>query len=376
MTAGLQAAILDRFLAARVRDGRMPGVSWWVESGSGAVSRGQSGFAVVEPRSEPVERGTPFDLASLTKPLCTALLLVLLEQEGELRLEAPVQDYLPSWRESFYRESSLLALATHTSGMPAWRPLYLQPPARLPVYLDRIGRERPVSRPGEVLYSDLGYIVLQAVLESVTGRGLDQLFAERVARPLGLRRTGFATGGAEFSDSAASERGNEFERSLAGAEGSDYAWPGNILRGVPHDGNARALGGVSGHAGLFGTADDLAVLAREILFPRRLPLGARARERLLRADPGHGGRSVGLVMAARAKAARGILPDDAPGHTGFTGTSIWLELETKSFFLLLTNRVHPRVPVTGFDGVRRGFHRAAVRNAGHASSHYNDSDAP
>ena len=80
-------------------------------------------------------------------------------------------------------------------------------------------------------------------------------------------------------------------------------------------------------------------------------------------------------MAARAMAARGILPDEAPGHTGFTGTSIWLEPGTGAFFLLLTNRVHPRVPATGFDAVRRGFHRAAVRNAGPAPSHYNEPDA-
>jgi CubicO group peptidase (beta-lactamase class C family) len=321
-----------------------------------------------------VQRATPFDLASLTKPLCTALLLVMLEQEGELRLEAAAQDYLPAWKGSLYRESSLLALATHTSGMPAWLPLYLRSPAGHG-YLDRIGAERPAVRPGEVLYSDLGYIVLQAVLETVTGLGLDRLFAERIARPLGLCRTGFATTNADFSDAAATERGNEFERSLAGEEGVGHDWPTELFRGVPHDGNARTLGGVGGHAGLFGTADDLAVLAREILRPRRLPLGPQARARLLCAEPGHRGRSVGMVMAARALAVRGILPDGAPGHTGFTGTSIWLEPETGAFFLLLTNRVHPRVPAKGFDRVRRGFHRSAVRNAGLAASHYNGSGA-
>jgi CubicO group peptidase (beta-lactamase class C family) len=136
-----------------------------------------------------------------------------------------------------------------------------------------------------------------------------------------------------------------------------------VIRGTVHDANAFALGGVAGHAGLFGTVADVAVLAREILTPERLALTAPGRARLLGMGNAAGGdRTVGWARARAARAARGILPDFAPGHTGFTGTSLWLDPTAHAFYLLLTNRVHPQVAATGFDTVRRAFHRAALRD--------------
>jgi CubicO group peptidase (beta-lactamase class C family) len=128
-----------------------------------------------------------------------------------------------------------------------------------------------------------------------------------------------------------------------------------------HDGNARAIGGVAGHAGLFGPVEEIARLAGEILRPERLPLDVRARSRLLTETLPGGGRTAGLVLAGHSAAARGVLRHRAPGHTGFTGTSIWLDPEGRAIYVLLTNRVHPVVPTQAFQTLRRGFHRIALR---------------
>jgi CubicO group peptidase (beta-lactamase class C family) len=349
-----------RFLAARIAEGRMPGASWWVGEHGRATSRGAVGSAVAGRRADPVRERTPFDLASLTKPLATATLLVLAEQEGELDLDASLGEVLEEAGRSPLASRSLLSLATHTAGLPAWAPLFLRA-SSLSGYVAEILRLPPAVPAGRTLYSDLGYILLGAVLERRTGRGLDALFAERIARPVGLVRTGFAGTGRDFSDAAATERGNLYERDLAGTEGEGRRWRDEIPRGQVHDANAHGLGGVAGHAGLFGTADEVARLAGELLRPSALTLGERARNRMLRVAPPSEGRTVGMVTAAWASSARGVWPDDGPGHTGFTGTSLWLDPGSGRCCVLLTNRIHPRVPERDFRPLRRAFHRLAIR---------------
>jgi len=353
---------VGRYVAGCVERGSMPGAVWSVESGDRTPSRGAVGVTVLGPEREPVTEDTPFDLASLTKPLATAVLLVLLEQAGDLDLESPASAYLPELAGSPCGPRSLLELATHTAGLPAWVPLYLEA-ADLDGYVESIARRPAATAPGQTLYSDLGYILLGAVLQRVTRCDLDALFETRVARPLGLGRIGFARRPGAFRDAAATERGNAFERTLAGDAGKGFSWRREIPRGEVHDANAHGLGGVAGHAGLFGTVEDVARLCRAFSSPDALGLGDRARGRLLLPGPGSAGRTVGMVAAAHSESAKGVLPAGAPGHTGFTGTSVWLEPTSGAVFVLLTNRVHPRVPESGFQPVRRGFHEAAFRLA-------------
>ncbi len=334
----------------------MPGASWWVGRLERAASRGAVGRLAAG--GEPVLQETPFDLASLTKPLATAPLLALLEQEGTLDLEAPLDSYLPGTRGSPLGRRTLLALATHTAGLPPWAPLYLRSRS-LDGYVAEIAGRPPAVAPGRTLYSDLGYILLGAVLERAAHKGLDELFLDRVAGPLGLARVGFATATRRFPDAAATERGNHYERALAGEAGATHAWRADIAHGEAHDGNAHGLGGVAGHAGLFGTAAEVARIGCELLRPGPLGLGERACARLLRVAPPSDGRTVGLVLAAWSRAGRGVLPDEAPGHTGFTGTSLWLDPSAGGCYVLLTNRVHPRVPERDFQALRRAFHRLA-----------------
>lgn len=338
----------------------MPGACWWVSDRGRPISHGAVGSALVGPGSERVDESTPFDLASLTKPLVTATLLVLLEQEGQLDLEAPLDSLLGEAKGTPVGPRSLLSLATHTAGLAPWLPLFLYASSG-DGYADQILKQAPAVPAGKTLYSDPGYILLGVALERVTRRRLDELFDERIARPVGLVRTGFAAGGREFPDAAATERGNHYERALAGESGAGHRWRDAIPRGEVHDANAHGLGGVAGHAGLFGTAEEVVRLGNEILRPNVLPIDARARERLLRVAPPSDGRTVGMVTAAWSSAGRGVFPDDAPGHTGFTGTSLWLDPAAERCYVLLTNRVHPRVPARDFQRVRRGFHRLAVR---------------
>jgi CubicO group peptidase (beta-lactamase class C family) len=345
-----------------VADGWMPGAAWWIGSATETAQQGRLGHAALRPRREAICSGTPFDLASLTKPLVTALLLVLEEQAGRLCMEQRAGDHLVELVGSPWERSSLLELATHSAGLAPWSPLFAGA-TTLEGYLRAIARMPPAVDRGKTLYSDLGYILLGAILARATGETLATLFRRRVVEPLGLQRTGFATGGARFEDAAATELGNGYERELAGQQAAGYPWRRELIRGEVHDVNAHALGGAAGHAGLFAPLGELVRLGQELLRPARLGLGTRARRRLLDVVPGTDGRSVGFVAAGSSGAARGILPDDSPGHTGFTGTSLWLEPGRERIYVLLTNRVHPHVGPRSFQRVRRGFHRLARRVA-------------
>lgn len=347
------------FLEGAVARRAVPSASWCVEASGRTVTEGTVGFRALEPRPEPAGEDTPYDLASLTKPLATALLAVLLEEEGTLDLERPALDLLPELRGSAYEGVTLLDLAAHRARLPSWRPLYLAA-SDLPGYLARIADEPPGCGPGETLYSDLGYILLGAAVERAGGAGLEVLFEDRVARPLALGRTGFAARGRRLAAAAATERGNAYERSVAGDAGAGFPWREGVICGEVHDANAWWLGGVAGHAGLFSTAREVARIAREILTPTVLPLGPRARSRLLGPAPDSATRTCGFARAAEYPSLAGSLPPDAVGHMGFTGTSVWLDPARARLFVLLTNRVHPVVEGDAIHEIRREFHALSL----------------
>lgn len=340
---------LQLYFDRRTAAGEPPGAAWCVGVAGENRSRGFSGTA---------SRETVFDLASLTKPLSTALLAAILEQDGLLDLDAPLSEPFPPSGASPYGTATLLDLGAHRAGLPAWEPLYAMEPdgSRFP---GRILTLPPAVQPGETLYSDLGYILLGHVLEVISGQGLDRLFHERVAAPAGLANLVFPGRAGIGSLAAPTEEGNRFEQDLAGERGAGYPYREGLIQGHVHDGNAWAMGGVAGHAGLFGTLDDVSALAREILAPARLPLGSRCRARLL-SPVCPGGRTFGFQPAVMNRAASSVLPDQAPGHTGFTGTSVWLDPDQGRYWVLLSNRVHPVVAGSGFQDVRRRFHRLSA----------------
>jgi CubicO group peptidase (beta-lactamase class C family) len=351
---------LGAFLAEEVRRGAMPGVAWWVGDARGAIASGAAGHAAIEPDPAPLAKDAPFDLASLTKPLATALLAMIFERERRLSLETPLGAIFPELRASPFGGSTLRDAAAHRAGLPAWSPLYMAGTTR-EAYVTAIAACDRQGASGETLYSDLGYILLGFAVERAAGAPLDALFAERIAHPLRLARCGFSARGGSFGDAAATERGNFYEKALAGAAAPPDRFRAEVPRGQVHDGNAWGLGGVAGHAGLFAPAAEVAAIAVAILDPLRLGLSAGALDPMLHpvAD-GEGIRTVGFLRAGDAASVCDILPDDAVGHAGFTGTSLWIDVTRPRVYVLLTNRVHPSVPKAPFTATRRGFHALAA----------------
>ncbi|MFI2064214.1 serine hydrolase domain-containing protein [Streptomyces mirabilis] len=270
----------------------------------------------------PMTVHTPFDLASLTK-LFTAVAAVQQLERGTLGVDARVGAYLPEFRAASAHDITVRQLLTHTSGLRPELPLYDCPDDAARLALLRA--EAPSSPPGEYVYSDLNLILLQHVLERVTGRTLDVLVRDGITRPLGMTATSFGP----CAVAAATE---DQRRPWGKADRG-------MLRGVVHDENAWALGGVAGHAGLFSTAHDLAIFCRTLLAggsygPARI-LGPDFVELML-TPPGLG-FAVDQPWFMGALAGRG-----AAGHTGFTGTSLVLDPATDTFLVLLANTVHPR----------------------------------
>jgi CubicO group peptidase (beta-lactamase class C family) len=303
--------------------------------------------------SEGCETGTLFDVASLTKVLVTAPLSALAEREG-LVWDRPVGFYLPEFKATKFEDLLVWHLAAHVSGLPAWRPLYAEgfgPSA----YSLALGRLEPEARPGEkVIYSDMGILVFGEILESVFGEAIDLLFAREVAAPLSLRARFGPIDPAEGV--APTETGNRYEASLCAALGINFGgFRTELICGQVHDANAYYRGGVAPHAGLFATAEDVWKLARGWLSDSR----RFARDRTPDLPEGRG-----LFWQLKRGAGSAIagFSDRAFGHTGFTGTSLWIDPDCDAILVLLTNRVHPEVRNQDFNAVRRRFHETAIRS--------------
>ncbi|MFD5320270.1 serine hydrolase domain-containing protein [Streptomyces sp. NPDC127098] len=352
-------ADLDAALAARIvpaaeafldgPDTAYPGFVLLAARHGVVVAHEARGFAVRHGgESVPMRRDTVFDLASLSK-LYTAVVVVRLAERGLLDLDDPVGRWLPVFRGA---EPTVRRLLTHTSGLPAWLDLepYQDDAARLAVIaaLDPVGR-------GGYRYSDLGLIVLGALAERVAGRGLDALVAELVTDPLGLADTRYNPPAAWRDRIAATEY---------------QPWTGRgMVRGSVHDENAYRMGGVAGHAGVFATAWDVAVLAQAVLdgggYGGARLLGERwVREMLTDHNRGLGdGAARGLGWQLNQPGYMGRLASPtAFGHTGFTGTSVVADAATGVLLVLLTNRVHPARD-RGRDGAYRLAPAAALAAA-------------
>ncbi|MFF3844108.1 serine hydrolase domain-containing protein [Streptomyces sp. NPDC002328] len=270
----------------------------------------------------PMTVDTPFDLASLTK-LFTSVAAVQQIERGTLGIDARVGAYLPDFHAAAAHGLTVRGLLTHTSGLRPELPLYdcADDAERLAL----LRAEAPVGEPGRYAYSDLNMLLLQHLLERLTGRPLDVLVHEGITRPLGMTSTRFGP----CPGAAATE---DQRRPWAKADRG-------MLRGEVHDENAWALGGVAGHAGLFSTAPDLAVFCRTLLSggsygPARV-LGPDFVDLLLTPP--------GLGFAVDQPWFMGELSGNgAAGHTGFTGTSLVVDPATDTFLVLLANTVHPR----------------------------------
>ncbi|MDP3911402.1 MAG: serine hydrolase domain-containing protein [Gemmatimonadales bacterium] len=275
----------------------------------------------------PVTPETIYDLASLTKVIGLTTASLLLAEAGRLDLDAPVQRYVPAFAGAGKERVTVRHLLTHSSGLPAWRPLYTETTTRAGAFA--LADSTPLlTPPGDTMvYSDLGAIVLTQVVEGITGERLDAFLDRRLFAPLQMTSTRYLPPSSWQPRIAPTERSQD----------------GTIIRGTVHDENAWRLGGVSGHAGLFSSAPDLARFATWLLARWRADSGrsiTRAFTRRQGLPPGSS-RALGWDTPSGVSSGGTRLGPNAFGHTGFTGTSIWIDPDRDLFIILLSNRVHP-----------------------------------
>ena len=358
-------------LAARIEAGDFPSAVYYVAERGRVRFHDAIGHAVREPREVRATTETIYDLASLTKPLVTGLLSARRVERGELELDASVSSYLNEFKQTSYRAVTVRQLLTHTSGLPAWRPLRALTRGRRERTLEAIAALAPEHEAGaKVLYSDLGFITLGLLLERLTGATLAELARREIFEPLALGRTFFRPDASFQTETAACElAGNTYEREMCRA-GSDaaaadsVAWRDALIWGEVHDGNAFFLGGEAGHAGLFSTGRETFALAEQFLASRTALLKPETCE-LFRTNMTEGlneARSFAWQLAATPDSTAGAaLPPDSIGHLGFTGTSCWIDPSRERVFVLLTNRTHTRtLPFVNINSVRRQFHALAA----------------
>jgi CubicO group peptidase (beta-lactamase class C family) len=348
-------ALLERAIG----EGAFPGAVFAVAQGGQVLALEGVGRFTFDPSSPAVSAETSYDLASLTKVMATTAMAMLLWQRGRVDLEQPLDEVLPEFRsetdESVWRRRvTLRHLLTHSSGLPAYVPLYerytrrselLKASLRLPLEAE------PGSR---AAYSDPGFILLGLALERLATKSLDQFCAREIYEPLGMRGTRFCPVEAERPAIPPTEADKAFGR----------AW----VQGAVHDENCFALGGVAGHAGLFGPAGDVLRLAEEMLGALHDRAARRGDGRLFSAEavrlftsraglPEGSSRALGWDTPSGSPSSAGkLFGPGSFGHLGFTGTSLWIDSVADIVVVLLTNRTFPTRENRQIQAVRPVFH--------------------
>lgn len=333
--AGDKLAAVDSAVEAAIQRGEIPGAVVLVVHRDKVVYRKAFGRRVKAPQHTLMTEDTVFDLASLTKPIVTALCILLLIEDGKLNADDPIAKHLPAFARKETEGITIAQLLTHTGGIIPDNPLkdYLDGKDKAWQNLYAL---KPVTPPGsKFTYSDVGYILLGSIVEKVGAMPLDAFAKKRIFEPLGMKETGYRPSA-------------ELKKRCAPTQQREGRW----MIGEVHDPRAYHLGGVAGHAGLFATADDLAIFARMMLNKGRQEGKVFAQEKTIammtapRKVPGKtepGLRTYGWDMATAYSGNRGdVFPRGISfGHTGFTGTSLWLDPISQTAVILLANRVHP-----------------------------------
>jgi serine-type D-Ala-D-Ala carboxypeptidase len=362
---------LSGFLAQHIDSGEFPSAVYLTGERGEVIFTDALGHSLVEPYRIANKLDTIYDLASLTKPLITGMLCARRIELGELTLDSSVGHYLPEFERTDKQMITVRELLTHTSGLPAWRPLYLlaeDEPERAAGAIANLDLEyKPGTR---VVYSDLGFISLGMLLERMTGQRLADMAQREIFEPLALKQTFFNPELALQTGIAACETGNVYEKNMCEELGSGTYENSRqrLIWGEVHDGNAYFLGGAAGHAGLFSTAGEVFQLAQQYITESSRLLNAETCK-LFRQNMTEGleeARSLGWQLAATKDSTAGSdLPPDSFGHSGFTGTSLWIDAEQQRVFVLLTNRTHAReLPFANINAIRREFHSLAVKSFG------------
>jgi CubicO group peptidase (beta-lactamase class C family) len=321
---------VDSIIQQAIADGNIPGAVLVVGHDGKVVYRKAYGERSLEPRREPMTIDTIFDLASLTKVVATTTSVMQLIESGKVRMNDPVAKYLPDFAQNGKDDITVRQLLTHYSGLAP--DIDLNPPWEGKDAAYRLSfAEKPQSAPGsQFIYSDTNFITLGALVEKVSGEPLDQYCARHIFTPLKMLHTRY-TPPAIWRAKIAPTQYDENE---------------HMLRGVVHDPRARRMAGVAGHAGLFSTGDDLAKFAQTLLNGGDEILSPSAVVKMTTPEQPPEApvlRGFGWDIDSPFSSNRGdFFPVGSFGHTGFTGTSMWIDPTTQTYVILLTNAVHPR----------------------------------
>jgi CubicO group peptidase (beta-lactamase class C family) len=335
---------VQAYLETCVAEGVFPGAAWAV-GGRDILAAGGAGS--LGAGLEAADEHSLYDLASLTKLFVTLALMRQLE-DGLIRLEDRVDFFLPSFRNSPLGETSLFRLLTHTAPLPGGTMLYRHAHTREDL-LEAV-RSTGLRRDGRVVYTCEAFILLGEIAAAVDRAGLDELIRARVCAPLGMDETFYRPPPEEL-------------HRIAPTEGC----PG--IRGRVHDENAAVMGGISGNAGLFSSVLDMTRLAAAVLdsLEGRGTFLYRPTALMMtrNATRGRGeNRGLGWMLKGPGSAAGDLMPEQSFGHTGFTGTSLWIDPERGLYAILLSNRIHPRRDNGGIFRTRHIFHNLAILHYG------------
>lgn len=341
-------ALIDSAVNESIERKELPGAVVLVARRGGVVWRKAYGSRAIIPQREAMTVDTIFDLASLTKILATATSVMILVERGKIRLGDPITLHIPELKGEGREKITIEHLLTHRAGYAPDFDLGEQW-SGYGEMLKHLYREPLRNAPGaRFVYSDINFITLGEIVRRVSGMPLDEFASKNIFEPLGMRDTGFKPRAGLLSRIAPTENVSGVKSYLGGtgAQGTEGT---HILRGEVHDPTANRMGGVAGHAGLFSTADDLAVFCQMIINGGELngvrilsPLGVAEMTRPRQVTEDGGARGLGWDIQTSFSSNRGdLFPQGSFGHTGFTGTSIWIDPASETFVVFLSNRVHP-----------------------------------
>lgn len=338
------APLVEQAIAAK----QLPGAVVLVGRGEQILYRKAFGYKTYSPSAQAVTPDTVFDLASLTKPLVTATLIIQLAEQGQLRLTDPVGKYLDQLKDPALQKVTLLQLLTHSSGLDSGfnRSEFWQGRKGLEAQLAKLKLKTPPDQ--QFVYSDIGFILLGLVVEQVAQQPLNTLAQQQIFKPLTMKDSRYlpldqqpdAVYLQRIAPTESLQGDPDYKIVLKG-----YAQP--YLHGVVHDPTAMRLGGVAGHAGLFSTADDVARFAQMLVNHGELkgqrvlsPLAVKRMQSPVQI--GAQSRALGWDLNTSYSTPKGdFFPASSFGHTGFTGTSVWIDPNSGTYVILLSNRVHP-----------------------------------
>jgi uncharacterized protein YbbC (DUF1343 family)/CubicO group peptidase (beta-lactamase class C family) len=362
---------LDKIIEAEILNKQLPGAVVIVGRQGKIVWRRAYGNRALEPQPEPMTVDTIFDLASLTKVVATATSIMILAERGLVRLGDTVARYIPEFAEMGKKNITVEQLLVHRSGLIADNDIkdYEQGPEKA---MQNIWLLAPLAEAGsKFIYSDVNYIVLAEIVRRVGGKPVDEFAEENIFRPLGMKETGYLPlkrfgdkvksriaptekRGGDAKVESDGEKASGEESKTGGDSKSSQSSQALWMRGEVHDPRAYLLGGVAGHAGLFSTADDLAIYCQMFLnhgqYQGARILSPLSIERMTEGRFSGGNavdglaRGIGWDIFTGFSANRGdLFPVGSFGHTGFTGTSLWIDPSSETFVVFLSNRVHPKL---------------------------------